>query len=230
MIKLSQRGVLAAALLAAAVFPARAEQPLNTILMGVGRSDFYVSSHDMTGPSGTTPAGIRTSASNKTIYVFAYDRRFDGPWSVTFEGGLPPVLRLQSGGTAAALGEIGTVRAWLPALLGTYTWESGRFAAHAGAGLHYTFFTDGFVNATYDGAFGGISNEVKFSSSLGPALKVGTSWSLDRNWLIDLSYSKYWIRTTARATTATPGLGNVEREIDLRARPATVSLTAGYRF
>lgn len=230
MIKLSQRGALATALLAAAFFSARAEQPLNTIQIGTGRSDFHVSSHDMTGPAGTTPAGIRTGVSDKTVFVFGYDRRLDGPWSVTFASGLPPVLRLQAGGTAAALGEIGTVRAWLPAVMGTYTWESGRFAAHAGAGLHYTFFTDGVVNATYDSAFGGRSSEVKFSPSLGPALKVGASWSLDRNWLLDLSYSKYWIRTTARATTVTPGLGNVEREIVMRARPAIVSLTVGYRF
>ncbi|MFT3720283.1 OmpW/AlkL family protein [Pseudorhodoferax sp.] len=222
---------LLACLLAGLGAQAPAQTPVNSIQLGVAGVDFNAKSRDMTGPAGTTPPGIRADVRDKTVFAFVYDRRIDGPWSVTFQGGLPPVLKLKAAGTAAALGGIGSVRAWFPAVMGTYTWDAGpAFALHAGAGLHYTFFTDGTTNAVYDGAFGGTSSRARFSSSLGPIIKLGGTWSIDHRWFLDLSYSKYWIKTTATVTTATPGVGDIERKVKVRTSPDVLALTVGYRF
>lgn len=222
---------LMASLLVGLLPQAQAQTPVNSIQLGVAGVDFNAKSHDMTGPAGTTPPGIQADVKDKQVWALVYDRRIDGPWSFTFQGGLPPVLKLKAAGTAAALGEIGTVRAWFPAVMGTYTWEANStFALHAGAGLHYTFFTNGATNTVYDGAFGGTSSRAKFSPSLGPIVKLGGTWSLNRNWFLDLSYSKYWIRTTATVTTATPGVGDIERKVKVRTSPDVLALTLGYRF
>lgn len=225
-------GCLLATVLAVAVPQAQAdERPLNSIQLGIGTVQFNTKSGDMTGPVGATPSGIQAEVKDKTVLPFVYDRRISGPWSLTVQGGLPPVLKITAAGSVNGLGEIGSVRAWFPALMGTYTWDlNPSLAVHAGAGLHYTFFTNGATNSVYDGAFGGASSRAKFSSSLGPVIKLGASWSLDRNWFLDLSYSRYWIRTTATVTTFTPGVGDIERKLKVRTTPELVSLTLGYRF
>ena len=59
---------------------------------------------------------------------------------------------------------------------------------------------------------------------------MGGTWSFDQNWFVDFSYSRYWIKTTATIDTDTPGVGNVQRKIKVRADPDVLSLTVGYRF
>ena len=220
-----------AALMATTQMSAHAETPQNSIQLGAARAMFNVDSGNMWGPAGTTPDGIKTDVGNKTVAAMVLDRRISGPWSVTLQGGLPPILKLYGAGVAQPMGQIGTVRAWFPAVMGTYTWDATpSFALHAGAGLHYTFFTDGSPNATYNAGFGGTSSRAKFSPNLGPIVKVGATWNMDQNWFLDLSYSRYWIKTTAKITTNTPGVGDIERRIKVRADPDVLSFTVGYRF
>lgn len=218
-------------LLLGASAAAQADAPLNSVQIGVAQAMFNVDSGDMWGPPGTTPGGIKTNVKDKTVLSLIYDRRISGPWSVTLQAGMPPILALEGAGNAASMGKIGSVRAWFPAVMGTYTWDATpNFALHGGAGLHYTFFTDGSPNGTYNAGFGGTSSRAKFSSNLGPLVKVGGTWSFDQNWFVDFSYSRYWIKTTATIDTDTPGVGNVQRKIKVRADPDVLSLTVGYRF
>ena len=227
----SLRTLAMGALMAASHFTAHADAPQNSIQLGAARAMFNVDAGNMWGPAGTTPDGIKTDVGNKTVAAMVLDRRITGPWSVTLQGGLPPILKLYGAGVAQPMGQIGTVRAWFPAVMGTYTWDATpSFALHAGAGLHYTFFTDGSPNATYNAGFGGTSSRAKFSPNLGPIVKVGATWNMDQNWFLDLSYSRYWIKTTAKITTNTPGVGDIERRIKVRADPDVLSFTVGYRF
>ena len=48
--------------------------------------------------------------------------------------------------------------------------------------------------------------------------------------MVDASYSRYGISTTATITTATPGAGDITRVIDLKADPGVVGLMLGYKF
>lgn len=223
--------LLAASLLGAASAAAQSEAPMNSVQLGYARASFNVDSGDMSGPPGSTPVGARADAKDKNVLAVVYERRIAGPWSITLQGGLPPVVGLRAAGTASALGDIGTVRAWFPTVMGTYTWEAtSRLALHAGAGLNYAFFTDGKINGVYNAAFGGVSSRVRLSPSLGPAIKLGASWSLDRNWFVDLSYNRYWIRTTARITTSAPGAADIQRKVRVRVDPDIYAFTVGYRF
>ena len=204
---------------------------MNSLQLGAAQAMFNVSSGNMYGPTGTTPDGIKTDVKDKTVAAFVYERKIAGPWSVQVQGGLPPVLSLQGAGAAAAMGKIGTVRAWFPSVVATYTWDANaNLALHAGAGLHYTFFTDGSPNATYNAGFGGTSSRAKFKSDLGPLVKLGATWSFDKNWFADLSYSHYWIKTTATIDTDTPGVGTIRRKIKVTTDPDVLSFTVGYRF
>lgn len=208
-----------------------AEPLLNSVQLGVASVRFHTNSGYLSGPPGTTPEGAQADVKDRGALAFLYERRLGGPWSVTVQGGVPPIVTMKGAGTAAPLGEIGSVRAWFPAVLGHYNWEpTPSLTLHAGAGLHYTFFTDGVGNDVYNSAFGGTSTRVHFSPSLGPVIKVGASWSFDRNWFVDFSYNRYWIRTTAKATTQTPGVGEVTRRVKVRTEPDVFALTLGYRF
>jgi outer membrane protein len=141
------------------------------------------------------------------------------------------VVKIVGAGNGAALGQVGTTRAWFPAVLAQYTFDGPLgIQPYVGAGLNYTFYTDGQVRSAYTSAFGGTSSTAKMSSSWGYVLKVGMGFPLSQNWVIDAAYCRYSIRTTATITTATPGVGDITRTLDVRADPDIVALTLGYRF
>ena len=77
-------------------------------------------------------------------------------------------------GKCAALGEVGSVRAWFPAMLGQYTFD-GPWGTppYLGAGVNYTFYSNAQANAAYNAAFGGTSSTAHMKSSWGYVLKVG---------------------------------------------------------
>lgn len=223
--------MLLAALLSTTAAVAQSDIPLNSIQLGYARASFNVNSGTMKGPPDSTPAGAKANTRDKNVLAFVYERRITGPWSITIQGGLPPIIGLQAAGTAHALGDIGTVRAWFPTIMGTYNWEvNSRLTLHAGAGLNYAFFTDGKINSTYNTAFDGTSSRARFSPSLGPTIKLGASWSLTRNWFVDLSYNRYWIRTTAKITTSMPDADDIQRKVRVRVDPDIYAFTVGYRF
>jgi outer membrane protein len=147
------------------------------------------------------------------------------------QAGTPPVVKLVGAGNGAALGQVGTTRAWFPALLAQYAFD-GPWGAqpYVGAGVNYTFYTEGRVSPAYTGAFGGTSSTAKLKSSWGPVLKIGTVFPLSRGWVIDAAYSRYGIKTTASITTATPGFGDIVRTVDVRSDPDVLALIVGFRF
>jgi hypothetical protein len=72
-----------------------------------------------------------------------------------------------------------------------------------------------------------------WESSWGPVVRVGVEYPITKRWVVDFSYLRYWIKTTATLTTATPTPGgnvDVVRTIDAKANPDVFGLVAGYRF
>ena len=96
--------------------------------------------------------------------------------------------------------------------------------------MNYAFFTDRQVSAAYTGAFGGTSSSATLKDSWGPVVKLGAELSIAKNWVLDVGYARYWIKTTATLTTTTPGLGDIARTIDVKADPGVFGLAVGYRF
>lgn len=210
---------------------AQAGDTQNALKIGYAHIGFNTKSGDLTGPAGTTPPGIQANLNDATTLGLVYERNLSGPWSVVLQTGIPPVVKFDGAGNGAALGQVGSTRAWFPALVAHYTFD-GPWGTqpYVGAGVNYTFYTDERVSPAYTSAFGGTSSTANLKSSWGHVLKIGMGFPLGRNWVIDAAYSRYGISTTATITTATPGVGNIVRTVDVKADPDVVALTLGYRF
>lgn len=210
---------------------AQSEGAANTLKIGYADITFNPNSGDLAGPPGSTPPGVQTDLRNTRTLALIYERQISGPWSVVLQAGTPPVIKFDGAGTGAPLGSVGTARAWFPAVLATYTFtDLPGIRPYLGAGVNYTFFTDRKVSAAYTSAFGGTSSSSKLKDSWGPVVKLGAEFPIAKNWVLDVAYSRYWIKTTATLTTTTPGVGDIARKIDVKVDPGVFSLMVGYRF
>lgn len=210
---------------------AQSEDAANTLKIGYAGITFNTKSGDLTGPPGTTPPGIQADLRNTRTLALIYERRISGPWSVVMQAGTPPVIKVDGAGTGAPLGSVQTAKVWFPAVLATYTFaDLPGIRPYVGAGVNYAFFTDPQVSAAYTGALGGTSSSSKLKKSWGPVVKFGAEFPIAKNWVLDVSYSRYWIKTTATITTATPGVGEIERKINVKVDPGAFGLLVGYRF
>lgn len=199
--------------------------------LGYADIGFNTKSGDLSGPAGTTPPGIQAAVVDTRTLALVADVPLGGGWGIVVQLGTPPVLRFNGAGAGASLGEVGSARAWFPAVLAR--WQPapwGPLQPYAAVGLNHTFFTEHRVTAAYTAAFGGSASRSRLKSSQGPVLKLGAEWQLNQHWGIDLAYARYGVRTTATITTTTPGLGDVARTVEVRADPEVLSLLVGYRF
>lgn len=210
----------------------QADELANTVKIGYAHGSFNTQSDDLTGPF--TPPGVKIEMEDVNLLALSYERRLSDQWSVQFQAGTPAHLRFTAAGTAAGLGGVVSSKVWLPALLATYSFNNfSSFRPYVGAGVNYARFTDEEATAAYTSAVGGTSTQVSSKSSWGPVARLGVEYSITKNWLVDLSYLHYWIKTTTTLTTATPTpSGNVDvvRTIAARANPDVFGLVVGYRF
>jgi outer membrane protein len=219
--------LLAAAALAGAALSA----PAADLKLGHAHIGFNTRSGELTGPAGTTPPGVLASIENTQTLALVADFPLSTQWGVVVQLGTPPVLRFNGAGTGAALGAVGSARAWFPAVLAR--WQPAPWGAvqpYLAAGVNHTFFTDTRITPGYTAAFGGTASRSSLKASQGPVVKLGAEWRLDERWGVDVAYARYGIRTTATITTTTPGLGEVVRTVDVKADPDVFSLLLGYRF
>lgn len=224
-------GCSLAVALVCAMADARAGGTDNTLKVGYAHIGFNTKSGDLSGPAGTTPPGVQAHLKDARTLGLVYERSLRGPWSVALQVGTPPVIKMAGAGNGAALGQVGTTRAWFPALLAQYTFD-GPWGSrpYAGAGVNYTSYTDEEVSPAYTAAFGGSSSTAKLKNSWGPVFKLGVEFPFSPHWVVDVAYSRYGISTTATITTPTPGMGAIVRTVDVESDPDVVSLTLGYRF
>lgn len=210
---------------------AQSDDTSNTLKIGYAAINFHANSGELTGPPGTTPAGARTEIDNARTGALVYEHKVSGPWSFVAQIGVPPTLQFKGAGTASALGQIGSAKAWFPAALVTYTFAGPQsLRPYVGAGVNYTFFTQGQASPAYNGAVGGTSSTVDLKNSLGAVAKLGLEIPLSNKWVLDIAYARYWVKTTATIVTATPGVGNIERKVDIKATPDAFGVFLGYRF
>lgn len=216
---------------ALAASAAVAEEPANTVAIGYTRVLFNDSSSDLAGPPGTTPPGLRVAIDDLNAVGLLYARRLGGGWSAIAQFGVPATVKYIGAGNGAALGEAASAKGWTPALLVGYTFDAVPVVKpYLAAGAAYTWYTDEMASAAYNAAFAGTGTSASFKSSFGPVAKVGAEVPLGAGWLLDVSYSYYWIETTATLTTTTPGVGSIARQIDVTANPGAFAVNLGYRF
>lgn len=206
-------------------------EPMNAVKLGFADIHFHTSTSDLEGPPGTTPPGITANINNTQTLAVIYERQISGPWSLVLQGGAPPTLKVDATGTAKALGKIATAKAWFPAVILKYTFHDvWGFRPYIGAGVNYTFYTDKHMTDAYTNGFRGTSSSVKLDNTWGGVMKFGAEFPLDDDWVIDVGYSHYWIKTNATIATETPGIGRIERTIQAEANPDAFGLLIGYKF
>lgn len=222
---------LAISALATASLHAAAEGGGFRLKLGHADIRFNTRSGDLTGPPGTTPPGVRASVENSRTLALVAEAPLANRFGLVAQLGTPPVVRFHGAGAGASLGEVGSARAWFPAVL--ISWQPAPWGAvqpYVAAGLNLTVFSDSTITPAFSAAFGGSESQASLKSSLGPVFKLGTDLRLAEHWSLDLAYARYGIRTTARIGTATPGLGEVQRTVTVKADPDVFSAMLGYRF
>lgn len=224
---------IVAAVLAGSVLSAHAEsEPANYFKAAVAYTRFSNSGGELTGPPGTTPPGIRAEAQDVTTLGLIYGRRLDDNWTVEFAFGVPPTVKVDGAGAGAALGEVGTVKAMYPAIVFSYAFNgvSPHFRPYVGAGINYTRFSDAQISPAYTAAVGGTSSTVSLTSSFGGVLKAGVEIPVNRDWFVDVTVQRYYIRTTASIVTQTAGVGPITRTLDQKLDPTLFAVALAYQF
>lgn len=210
----------------------QAEELANTVKIGYAVANFNTRSGDLSGPF--TPPGIKAKLEDVDLLALSYERRLSDQWSVMFQGATPPRAHLIAAGTAAGLGQVASAKIWVPAVIATYSFTNlSGFRPYVGAGVNYTRFTDEQATYAYTNTVGGSSTSVNGKSSWGPVARLGLEYPISKNWVVDFSYLRYWIKTTVSFTTVTPTPGgnvNVVRTVDAKVNPDVFTLGVGYRF
>lgn len=201
-------------------------------LVRIGYADiqFNVESGALTGPTGTTPPDVLVAVDDVSTLALVYEYRLSGPWSLVAQAGTPPTIDMYGDGAATPLGKVGSAKAWFPAVLVAYNFDFQWVEPYVAAGVNYTWFTDEKVTSSYNQAFGGTDSQVELDDSFGGVVKLGAEFPVAEDWTVGLSYSRYWISTTAEVTTATPGVGDIQRSIEVDADPDVYAMTFGYKF
>ncbi|WP_310648101.1 OmpW/AlkL family protein [Burkholderia cenocepacia] len=88
--------------------------------------------------------------------------------------GFPPTWHLNGAGTLSGFGELGTARAWSPAIIFNYYFgqPNARFRPYLGAGVTYTWFSNIKLSNPVS------TGQIYFSPTVGTALEGPTSVSL----------------------------------------------------
>lgn len=225
--------VSAATLAGALALPtaAHADDPDNIFRIGYAHVGFKLRSSDLTGPPGTTPAGLRIDAKDLDVLALSYERRLSPNWAVQFQGGIPPTLTAVGAGGAEQVGTVAKARIWFPTLMALYTFTSvPTIRPYVGVGVTYTFFTDEKVSPGYTTALQGSNSSMKLKDSWSPYLRLGVGYPIDKNWIINVEYSTFRIKSTATVVTQTPGFGSISRRVDIKDTPRIFGVSVGYKF
>ncbi|RZF25423.1 OmpW family protein [Paraburkholderia sp. UYCP14C] len=155
--------------------------------------------------------------------------------------GAPPQLHFYGTGPLAPVGELGTTRAYSPAIQAEYHFgEPGaRLRPYIGAGVSYVRFGNTKLSepvATgqllYSPTLGTLlegPTSTSLSSSFAPLVNAGLTYNFDSHWSIGASISYMWLSTKATLTTrAAPGIVTTTSKVKID--PIVTFLSIGYQF
>ncbi|RKU03539.1 OmpW family protein [Burkholderia sp. Nafp2/4-1b] len=187
----------------------------------------------MTGSSGKISSGDTLGL---TATYFVTDHI-----AATTVMGIPPTWHLTGAGTLSSVGELGTARAWSPALIFNYYFgqPNARFRPYLGAGVTYTWFSNIklsspvstgqiYASPTVGTALEGPTT-VSLSKSFAPVINGGLTYNIDSHWSINASVAYSWVSTRATLTTKS-SVGTVTSTSKFKVDPIVTFLSVGYRF
>ncbi|WP_018440921.1 OmpW/AlkL family protein [Trinickia symbiotica] len=192
------------------------------------------------GQSSTLPG---SGATLEDADTFALTARYYLTDHVALEAllGIPPKLRLNGAGSLGPVGELGTARAYSPAILAQYHFgePTARLRPYIGAGVAYVWFRNVQLSepvATgqllYSPALGTQlegPTSVSLSKTFAPVINAGLTYKIDKHWSVGASISYMWLSTNATLATRS-GLGTVTTTTRVKINPIVSFLSIGYRF
>lgn len=151
--------------------------------------------------------------------------------------GYPPKMRLDGGGSLAALGKLGSANEWSPTVLLKYHFGNpdDKLRPYVGAGASYVWYSNvrlepGLASGAFLASTGlSGTTRAELSSSLAPVFSTGMSVHLSKHWSANLSVS-YLILSTRATLTTQSAVGTVTSQTKLRINPIVTSVSLGYRF
>jgi outer membrane protein len=155
--------------------------------------------------------------------------------------GLPPTWRLNGSGTLGTFGELGSAKAWSPAIMMSYYFgePNARFRPYLSAGATYTWFSNVKPSTAistgqilYSPTVGTVlegPTSVSLSKSLAPVIGAGLTYNINTRWSINASLAYTWLSTKATLTTRS-AVGTVTSSSKFNVNPIVTFLGVGYRF
>jgi outer membrane protein len=210
--------------------PALADDPPNSVRIGLYSVFYHVSADDLSGPY--VPPGANIDAKNVETLYLAYVRSLPANFQVELTAGYPPLQKTVGKGPATLgsvpyNGQVIATARWLaPTLLLEYKFlsENSKFRPYIGAGVNYTNFYDRNSTAQGNAASGG-PTKLSLTSSVGPAGTVGLAYNIAGNWHAYASYSISKVSTDLSADTA-----GVIRTTHINFGPQALVVSVGYSF
>ncbi|WP_321853275.1 MULTISPECIES: OmpW/AlkL family protein [Burkholderia] len=155
--------------------------------------------------------------------------------------GVPPKLHMTGTGTISQLGDLGTARAWSPALQLQYHFgeSTSHFRPYLGAGVAYVWYRSIQLSqpvATgqmlYSPTFGTQlegPTSVTMNKSFAPVLNAGLTYNINARWSLGASVSYMWSTAKATLTTHSP-MGVVTTTTKVKINPIVSFVSIGYKF
>jgi outer membrane protein len=148
-----------------------------------------------------------------------------------FVFGVPPKFELDGTGALSSFGKLGTVKQWTPTLLLKYYFGTAqsKLRPYLGAGVAYTWFTNGQITNGAFQSLTGTSSSVSASGSWSPVANAGVSYQLTQHIFLSASLSYLPLKTTATITN-TGGPATIVQKANIKVNPLVSYLSLAYRF
>ena len=215
---------LAAAALAVAAAPAMAQEA-GTVAIKFGYNQIVpqVSSGDLSAPSlPGTKVDVKEAGAPILTLTYIYSS------NVSFEmyAGLPYEHEIVGDGAIKGVGKIASVRQVSPTLFAQYRFldKQATFRPYVGLGLTYVYHyhEEGSAALTALTNPGGDPTLMETDDAWGFSSQIGATFKIDRNWFVDASVIKTFVKTTSHLSTGQ----SIETKLD----PMAYNLAVGYRF
>jgi len=180
-----------------------------------------VSSGDLSAPSlpGTKIDVKEAGAPILTLtYMYSSDISFE------FYAGLPYEHEIVGDGAIKGVGKIASVKQVSPTLFAQYRFFDKEATFRPYVGLTYAYFygEEGTGNLTALTNPGGEPTLLEVDDAWGISPQIGATVKIDRNWFVDMSVIKSFVKTTSHLSTGQ----SIEAKLD----PVAINIGVGYRF
>ncbi|MBX3633983.1 MAG: OmpW family protein [Rubrivivax sp.] len=200
---------------------------------GVTRYDTHSKTSGLvTDPAVPALAGSDAETGDATTVILVIERTLTPNIGAELVLGWPPRIDAEATGPLAGLtrqlgisNTILSAKNVAPTLLVNYYFgdPSDALRPYVGGGVNYTRFTG--VRSSLP------ASRLKMSDSWGPAVQVGLSYALAREWGLFASVARVWVKSDVEAVVNLPNVPvpvSVKTTVDFR--PWTYSAGAFYRF